>query len=360
MKFDKHTAEQDLLIALQHGDEDAFNEIYKRYHKLVFFVANRTCHNEADAQDITQETFLTIREHVQDIRNPKYFRLWIYRIISSKCKNLFHKNQRLTHPFDDDFFNSQMIEERHEHIPHKDVHFKNDQEVLNHFIDQLNAGQRIVILMFYMEQFSIREIAEALNIPEGTVKSRLSTARSTLQHMITRYEEATKQKLNFHNLNQAIPLAFAESLRQCIAPSVLIKQSAISSFLQGSASFFSTHMISGLLIAGLAIGGAFVAKEYMGAAANKPQIINQSLTGKQSEAVLFQPIIMEGETIDTAKMGFYTLQLYACCEKDIEEMSSEQLLAMRPLYEEMKKHGGAYFEHLLAIGWVEAYEQKTK
>lgn len=361
MKYDKNTEESELITALQNGSEAAFNELYHRYHKLIFFVANRTCHNEADAQDITQDTLLTIKEHAGDIRNPKYFRLWVYRIISSKCKNMFYKNRRIMNTNEDDYFSNHMIEERREFIPHQDMHFKSDQEVINHLIDQLSEGQRLVMIMFYMEQFSIHEISEVLEIPEGTVKSRLSTARNTLQQKVLQYEKDTKQRLDFHNLTQAIPLALSASLAKCIAPTIpFIKSNPITSTLQNVTSFIGTHIVSSIMIAGVVIGGGYLVKEYVDTSLSKPENIQHLASDKPVSGMEFHPIALEDETIDTPKKGFYALQLSACCEKDIEDMSDEQLQAMKPLYDEMKKNGGVYYAHLIEIGWAKAFEQKVK
>lgn len=361
MKYDKNTDEQELIIALQNGSEAAFNELYQRYHKLIYFVANRTCHNEADAQDITQETLLTIKEHASDIRNPKYFRLWVYRIVSSKCKNMFYKNRKLLNPSEEDFFSNHMIEERKDFIPHEDMHFKSDQEVLNHFIDQLCEGQRLVLIMFYMEQFSIHEIADILEIPEGTVKSRLSTARKALQQMVLQYEKETEQKLNFHTLTQAIPFAFSASMAECMVTSIpLLKPNAFSGMLHSTASFISTHIAACVMAVTLAIGGGYLVKGYIDTSATKPEAMPHLLFDEQTASIDFQPVAMEDELIDTPKKGFYALQLSACCEKDIEDMSYEQLKTMKALYDEMKKNGGAYYEHLVKIGWASAFEQKVE
>lgn len=359
MKYNKKTDEQDLIIGLQKGSEAAFNEIFERYHKLVFYVANRTCHNEADAQDITQETFLTIRDRAQDIRNPKYFRLWVYRIISSKCKNMFYKNRRMMYPTEDDFFETRMMENRNDFIPHQDMHFKNDQEVLNHLIDQLSEGQRLVMIMYYMEQFSISEIAEIMELPEGTVKSRMSAGRKALQALVEQYEARANQKLDFHNLTQAIPLALSASLLSYKVPALpMMKMNPSASFVHTVTSFLSTHIVTGIIATGILVGGGYLAHSYINNN-NQSQEAMPSNQDKLEEAILFQPIQVEGEVIDTSKKGFYALQLYACCEKDIEDMSEDELIQMKPLYEEMKVHGGAYYDHLVESGWASAFEEKV-
>lgn len=362
MKYDEHTKELDLILGLQKGSEDAFNEIYKRYHKLVFFVANRTCQNEADAQDIAQETFLTIRLHAQDIRNPKYFRLWVYRIISSKCKNMFHKNRRSMNPNEEDFFSSQLIEERNEFIPHQDMHFQSDLEVLNHLLDRLSEGQRFVMILFYMEQLSIHEIAQVIDIPEGTVKSRLAAARKNLQEMVLQYEQDNNQKLSFHSLPQAIALVFSASLANCIAPSLpMVKVHPTSSLIHSATSFISTHIVSSVVVASLMVGGGILAKAYVEEqASHKPEVISSSLADDTIKTIDFKAVSIEGEVIDTPKKGFYALQLSACCEKDIDDMTSEALITMKPLYEEMKKNGGAYYDNLVEIGWAQAFEKKIE
>lgn len=363
MKYNYKTDEKELIIGLQNGSEAAFNEIYRRYHKLVFFVANRTCHNTADAQDIAQETFLTIREHAKDIRNPKFFRLWIYRIISSKCKNMFNKNNRFIYPAEDEFFSNKLIEHRNDFVPHQDMHFKNDQEVLNYLIDQLSEGQRLVMIMYYLEQFTIPEIAQILEIPEGTVKSRMSAGRKALEQLVEEYETSTNQKLNFHSLTEAIPLVLTASLSHYKAaslPKMKLKPTS-TSMLHSATTFLSTHIVTSLMIASAIAGGVYYAHDHINNERDSSNQATSSLpNAKNVEQVVFEPINIDGELIDSSKKGFYTLQLYVCCEKDMEDLTIEQLQVIQPLYEEMKLHGGAYYTQLVDMGWATAYEEKIK
>lgn len=356
--------EEELLQKVAGGDEWAFNELYARYHKLVFFVANRTCHNEADAQDILQETFLTIKDHIPDLRNPKYFRLWVYRIISSKCNNMFQKNKRIVNISDDEYFNNSVVEQRKDRIPQKSLHFQSDKEVLESIINELPESQRIVLVMFYMEQFSINEIAHSLEIPEGTVKSRLSTARKFIEVRVKTYEQKEQISLNFHSITEAIAICLFASYKALEVPSLIVPGLLLTppkSFWSSVQSGIASHWVAASVIsAAVAIGtGGAVYASLQNEGSPQEQTHNAFQTNENESPSEFTHVNISDEVVKNAKEGFYALQLRACCEKDIEEMSVETLLSLKDLYLEMKKNGGAYYEHLVENGWAKAYEKKV-
>ena len=81
-----------LIRKVQAKDEEAFNLLYHRYVKLVYYIAYRICKNDADSQDIVQDTFLQVKRMIHNLKNPSLFKFWLNQIAISKCKNLFRKN----------------------------------------------------------------------------------------------------------------------------------------------------------------------------------------------------------------------------------------------------------------------------
>lgn len=359
----KSMKEEDLLQKVVIGDELAFNELYERYHKLVFFVANKTCRNEADAQDILQETFLTIKDHVKDLRDPKYFRLWVYRIISSKCKNMFKKNMRIVTMSNEDYFNNTLKDERRDRIPQSILHFQSDKEVLESILNELPEPQRIVLVMFYMDQFSILEIAHSLQIPEGTVKSRLSTARKFIEVRVKAYEHTEQISLNFHSFGEAITACLLACYASLQLPSFVVPAFLMSSpkkFWSSIQSSIASHWVTTAVLASvvtLSTGGAIYANLYQNDN-SQPNVHNAFRTSKNDEISNFTQVSVNDEVIKNAKDGFYVLQLEACCKKDIDDMSVETLISLKNLYLEMKTNGGEYYQHLVENGWAQAYERK--
>ena len=161
------------------GSESAFDDLYRHYERLVYYIAYKNTKNDADAKDVVQETFLEVKRTIHTLQNPQAFKYWLNRITLSKCKNLFRKNHYINVDCDHPSIENNNIENRTYLIPHANSRKDSDCMVINQFISELPKGQREVLVMFYLEELHLEEISQRLDIPLGTVKSRLSYARDT-------------------------------------------------------------------------------------------------------------------------------------------------------------------------------------
>ena len=82
-----------LVKEIQQGNETAFNELYERYHKLVYYVAFQMTNCEADAEEIKQEVFIKVIRHINDIKDAKSIKYWLTTITHNECKHLFRSNK---------------------------------------------------------------------------------------------------------------------------------------------------------------------------------------------------------------------------------------------------------------------------
>lgn len=207
----KEVTDKELLAEAVYDDE-AFAKLYRKYHNLVYFVAYKMCQNESDAQDILQETFIEIRRSLKNLRNPQFFRLWLYRVIDSKCKKLYRQNKYSLTDIEQDHIQNSFLERKQQHLPADTARFQNDQELLLHMVEELPYDQKFAIILYYFEQMTTLEISEVLDVPEGTIKSRLSVARTSLRKKVTAYENREHIKLDFHDLSGALTLAFTGAM----------------------------------------------------------------------------------------------------------------------------------------------------
>lgn len=189
---------EELINEIVNGNEEAFNELYEKYHRMVHYVALKTMHNDADAQDVVQDVFIQIYDSIGKVKKPQYLQLWINRITVNKCNMIYRKRKEVLLEENDKDPLLQHVESDSDYLPQEHFHFTNDQEVILHFIDQLPAAQRLMITLMYFEQLSIEEISKVCKVPEGTVKSRLKTARDTLKRKIELYEKQEGIKLDFN------------------------------------------------------------------------------------------------------------------------------------------------------------------
>lgn len=199
----------ELIREIINGSEEAFNVLYERFHRMVYYVALKTMHNEADAQDVVQDVFIQIRRSLHMVKNAQYLQLWITRITVNKCNMMYRKRREVLLDIDENDKDERMklAVNDHEYLPQQHFHFTNDQEILLCLIDQLPPAQRLMIILMYYEQLSVEEIAAVCDIPIGTVKSRLKTARDTLKRKIELYEKQEKVRLDFHG--ESLPAILA-------------------------------------------------------------------------------------------------------------------------------------------------------
>lgn len=350
MKNLKKIGEGDLISLVQKGDGEAFQEFYERYHKLVYYVAFKMCHNDADAQDVVQETFVEMRRSIKDLQKPSFFRLWMYRIINSKCKKLFRKNKYSYTELERDDIQYSFLENRKDFVPNNEMRYQNDHELLQLFIDRLPQAQRMMIIMFYMEQMTSAEIAKVCDVSEGTVKSRLFTARNTLKKDIEEYEKREGISLNFHDLSSALTASFAAQV--AITGSV-----GVTALKQGKGSFHNsiTNLIqANAFVAKLAVitcastvavSGAYVAYQ------NTQQPKEPEILEKGQYQSTFPTIEYKGENISNGKDAYYTLKMNYT-KQDIKNLDLSTQPELKNLYQALKNENGVYYKRLQETGWI--------
>ena len=148
-------------------------QLVAEYHQAVYRYAYRLAGSVADAEDLTQQVFLAAQQKLGQLRKVESARSWLFTIL----RNCFLKARQRRRPVP--AANLQLnIDTVPAEIPdQEDI----DSERLQRAINQLPDGFRVVLVMFYFEQCSYREIAEGLDLPIGTVMSRLARAKGHLR-----------------------------------------------------------------------------------------------------------------------------------------------------------------------------------
>lgn len=348
----KHWIEQ-----YQKGEKKAFSKIYKAYYKKVYYVALKISRNQADAKDITQDTFLQVQKSLANLKDPSVFEQWLNRIVISKASNLFRKNKTSSFPEEHPVFQTSK-EERSYMLPEAQSHFHSDQEMLQYFIDQLDAKYRIVLVLSYFSYMKIKEIASTLEIPEGTVKSRMSTGKEQLKKLIMEYQEIEHTQLNFKTveLSTILTAFFAEEFSRMIIKIPFLPSPPSSALLQHSSIInFATVGLCTILVATCAYASYQAYKVYDKQRQADTPLLNANPTKEEKP---FGPITYQGKVYDNSEDAFYELTLWAHCEVEMEEKSQEELQAIQPLYEELKRQQGTYWKLMQFRGWNEQFEKE--
>lgn len=180
-------ATEDLIRRFQRGQPRAFEAIYDRFKDTVYRTALFLTRSSAEAEEAVQETFLDVLRALPRYRieGPARFETWLYRVTVNRCRSSLRR-KRL--PLAD----WEGFEERLERIPEENpshdpegVALRQEHAIaLWQAVDELPEAQREVVVLRYQQGFSYNEIAQTLEISEGTVKSRLFHAHRKLREQL--------------------------------------------------------------------------------------------------------------------------------------------------------------------------------
>lgn len=152
-----------LIKRAQKHDDQAFVELIELVKKDMYKTARSYLHTQEDIADAIQETIITCYEKIDRLKEPKYFKTWIIRILINKCKDILRAGKR-------EYLSDTVPEQEDTCMALQNYEF---EELMN----QMDDKYRIVLLLYYSEGFKIREIAEILELEESTVKTRLVRGR---------------------------------------------------------------------------------------------------------------------------------------------------------------------------------------
>jgi RNA polymerase sigma-70 factor, ECF subfamily len=172
-------SERELVERCRTGDEAAFRELIDRYKDLVFALIARTVQDRSRAEDLAQDVFLRVHRGLPYFRGEARLSTWIYRIVANVCLH-DHGRARPAESLDDDRTQSRVKPAA------ADRQF-GDLELrdrLEKAIARLPAHYRLVIAAHYLEGVQYEELAEALQLPLGTVKTQLHRAKQQLRRLL--------------------------------------------------------------------------------------------------------------------------------------------------------------------------------
>ena len=184
-------SELELVKRCQAGQSEAFDELVTRYRTRVFAMIYNMVHNEQDAWDLAQESFVKAWKSIKRFRRHSSFYTWIYRIVMNVTIDWLRKKQikGVGAEFDDSIQLKEVDPAsrtlpKAEPLPHERMQRSEIRQKIDNAIAQLSPEHRAVILMKEIEDMQYHEIAEALGCSIGTVMSRLFYARKKLQSLL--------------------------------------------------------------------------------------------------------------------------------------------------------------------------------
>jgi len=168
-------AEKLLIRNLKKGHEDAYRQVVEEYgNKLL-----RTCYlilkDKEEAEDVVQEALIRVFQKLNTFKENSGLYTWIYTIALNLCRDRLRRKKELL-VVEDEWVGSDDVESHVE----KNI----DRELLRKELFEINPTYREALVLFYFDDFSVKEIAEILEEKEGTIKSRLSRGRNILKEKL--------------------------------------------------------------------------------------------------------------------------------------------------------------------------------
>ncbi|MFH2048960.1 MAG: sigma-70 family RNA polymerase sigma factor [bacterium] len=175
-----------LMKSIQNGDMVAFNELVERYKNRLMNVIGRMLSSPDEAEDIVQETFVRVYQHRQSFNFKHCFSTWIYTIGLNLARNELRKRKRFKHYDIDEMQGNEAEFAIDPKLPSQ------LPQVLAKAIEELPEKYRVAFMLRDIQELPYEEVAKVLDIPLGTVKSRVNRARMMLR-------EKLQPRLESHN-----------------------------------------------------------------------------------------------------------------------------------------------------------------
>lgn len=179
------------LPALQAGDKAEFARLVQAYSTPVYRLALRMLANSQEAEDVLQSTFLKAFQHIRDFEGRSSLSTWLYRIAANEALMLLRR-RRPEIPLDEEPDEDGQLPRPYQfadwgQLPERELLSGEARQALDDAIQKLPEKLRVVFLLRDVEDLSIKETAEALNLSETAVKTRLLRARLHLREQLAAY-----------------------------------------------------------------------------------------------------------------------------------------------------------------------------
>src|SRR6266404_1211918 len=188
------TAQQDdlqLVAASKGGDQDAFAQLVQRYQRRIFNLVYRMLQQYEEANEITQETFLAAWQGLPSFRGDARFPTWLYRIAYNCSLKQLEQRKR------DQALRAAIQAEQLLQSDYADAELEahDRQTMVQEQISNLPAKYRIVLILRHLQEMTYEEMAEALTMPIGTIKTHLFRARNLLKERLVAFERERSMRM---------------------------------------------------------------------------------------------------------------------------------------------------------------------
>ena len=212
---------KELVSSAKSGNKKSFDKLYELTHNDVWYNCLSLLKDEENAKDIMQETYITAFLKLDTLKDEEKFCGWLTAIATNKSKNKL--KGKVEYQIDDEVLIAET-ETDELMLPEEYITKTEKRKVLLQIMeDTLSFNQYQTVLMFYFDEMSISEIAQGLEISEGTVKSRLNSSRAKMKTAIEDYEKKSGDKLHGVVVVPFFTTIFKEEAKSLAVPNITIK-----------------------------------------------------------------------------------------------------------------------------------------
>ena len=170
--------DRELVILLQQNDLTALGDLYDRHQRLVFRTALGITGDEQVAADLLQDVFLRMHRFARHIDPSRPLEPWLYRTTANLTYTWLKRHKRWLRPLEDV---AEWLAGSKKQVPSYVVESTEEWKDIQKAVSSLSLQQRVVVVLYYINDLSLQEISEILDVPVGTIKSRLFYGRKSLK-----------------------------------------------------------------------------------------------------------------------------------------------------------------------------------
>lgn len=267
--MNENTNEKALILEAQQGNKDAFDELFKQKARLILYNAYKILGDIHEAEDVAQEASIVMFRKLSTLNDPEKLNAWLYKIVKNKAKKRIHNKMIKKEEFNIDEALLNIEEENSEFLPQEFLEEKDLKEYLLGVIDELPAKKKEAIYLFYFNDMTYSEIAEAMDTTTSTVSTNLLRAKAYIKEQIeaktgsqldTSYSLATLPVMT-QILREEAATLFPDSMIKTVAgaASSTVATQSVGSGLGLFLSTSTTKIIVAVVAGTIAIGGAGIA-----------------------------------------------------------------------------------------------------
>lgn len=180
--------DEELVLRVQRGDKSAYDFLVIKYQHRIIQLVNRYIKDPSEAQDVAQEAFIKAYRALADFRGEAAFFTWLYRIAINTAKNYLLSRSRRNANYQVDIQDAEALENAPQlqglETPERELLNQEIIDAINASIEELPEDMRTAIVLREFEGMSYEEIAEAMDCPVGTVRSRIFRAREAIDNKL--------------------------------------------------------------------------------------------------------------------------------------------------------------------------------